>query len=310
MPKPTASHRQAHGQTPRHSHAPTRRETAGRRKLLSQSHSTCERPGPEERAGGRLSGETEAERDEGSETDWKTARGSYRQTDALARARAHTHTHTHTRTQRQRASDRETANGRQTGERGWHRIRDRHTGTDRDAPQREAARKQQLPQGRGRQPWAGPAGRLKAVPWGWRSPVETPRLPRLQGPIRLGYLKRDPAPAPRPEGECVRVCVCVCVSVSVGEGGVGSTWGRMDTQSGGGRVWTPPAWEACVVLLLSLSPSFSVSLTCGFQLLNCLGGGVYLPKPKATFSGDVVKGQCTLTHLIYPKILDMSGLRL
>ena len=132
-----------------------------------------------------------------------------------------------------------------------------------------------FPKGGGVSLGPGPAGRLKAVPWGWRSPVETPRLPRLQGPIRLGYLKRDPAPAPRPEGECVRVCVCVCVcvSVSVGEGGVGSTWGRMDTQSGGGRVWTPPAWEACVVLLLSLSPSFSVSLTCGFQLLNCLGGG-------------------------------------
>ena len=108
--------------------------------------------------GGRLSGETEAERDEGSKTDWKTARGSYRQTDALARARArtHTHTHTHTRTQRQRASDREMTNGIQKGERGWPQIRDRHTGTDRDAPRREAARKKQLPQGRGRQPWAGP----------------------------------------------------------------------------------------------------------------------------------------------------------
>ena len=45
--------------------------------------------------------------------------------------------------------------------------------------------------------------------------------------------------------------------------------------------------------------------------LSWWGGGVVnLPKPKATFSGDVVKGQCTLTHLIYPKILDMSGLRL
>ena len=33
-------------------------------------------------------------------------------------------------------------------------------------------------------------------------------------------------------------------------------------------------WEACMVLLLSLSPSFSVSLNCGFQLLTCLGGGV------------------------------------
>ena len=101
----------------------------------------------------------------------------------------------------------------------------------------------------------------------------------------------------------------VCVSVSVGEGGVGSTWGRVDTQSGGGGCGGR-GLGSLRVLLLSLSPSFSVSLTCGFQLLNCLGGGVYLPKPKATFSGDVVKGQCTLTHLIYPKILDMSGLRL
>ena len=47
-----------------------------------------------------------------------------------------------------------------------------------------------------------------------------------------------------------------------------------------------------------------------FSALELSWGGVYLPKPKATFSGDVVKGQCTLTHLIYPKILDMSGLRL
>ena len=77
-------------------------------------------------------------------------------------------------------------------------------------------------------------------------------------------------------------------------------------------------WEACVVLLRSLFPSFSVSLTCGFQLLTCLGGGaccvcVYVcvctSKPKATFYADVVKGKCTLTHLIYPKTLDMSGLR-
>ena len=79
-------------------------------------------------------------------------------------------------------------------------------------------------------------------------------------------------------------------------------------------------WEACVVLLLSLSPSFSVSLNCGFQLLTCLGGGVCVcvcvfvcvctSKHKATFYGDVVKGKCTITHLIYPKILDISGLRL
>ena len=139
-------------------------------------------------------------------------------------------------------------------------MREKHTGTDRDAPQREAAWKQQLPQGRGRQPWAGP--RLDAVPWGWRSPVGTPRLPRsrgLKGPLRPGYLRRDPAPTPRPEGECVRVCV----SVSVGEGGVGSTWGRVDTQSGGGGCGGR-GLGSLRVLLLSLSPSFSVSLTCGF----------------------------------------------
>ena len=230
-----------------------------------------------------------------------------------SRARAHTHTHTHGHRDRGRVTER-----RQTGDR---QGREDGIGSETDTLAQTVTHlrgrprgSSSFPKGGGVSLGPGPAGRLKAVPWGWRSPVETPRLPRLQGPIRLGYLKRDPAPAPRPEGECVRVCVCVCVcvcvSVSVGEGGVGSTWGRMDTQSGGGRVWTPPAWEACVVLLLSLSPSFSVSLTCGFQLLNCLGGGVYLPKPKATFSGDVVKGQCTLTHLIYPKILDMSGLRL
>ena len=33
-------------------------------------------------------------------------------------------------------------------------------------------------------------------------------------------------------------------------------------------------WEACVVLLLFLSLSlFSISLTCGFRLLTCLGSG-------------------------------------
>ena len=31
------------------------------------------------------------------------------------------------------------------------------------------------------------------------------------------------------------MCESVCVSVSVGEGRVKSTWGRADTQSGGGR---------------------------------------------------------------------------
>ena len=83
------SHRQAHRQTHRPSHAPTPRETAGLRKLLSQNQSAWERPGPDERAGGWLSGDTEAEIHEDSETDSKTARGD---TDT------HTHTHTHTHT--------------------------------------------------------------------------------------------------------------------------------------------------------------------------------------------------------------------
>ena len=80
------SHRQAHRQTHRHSHAPMPRETAGLRKLLSQSQSTWQRPGPDERAGGRLSEDTEAEIHEDSETDSKTARGD---------TQTHTHTHTH-----------------------------------------------------------------------------------------------------------------------------------------------------------------------------------------------------------------------
>src|SRR5574337_672504 len=52
------SHRQAHRQTHRHSHAPMPWETAGLHKLLSQSQSTWQRPGPDERAGGRLSEDT------------------------------------------------------------------------------------------------------------------------------------------------------------------------------------------------------------------------------------------------------------
>ena len=117
--------------------------------------------------------------------------------------------------------------------------------------------------------------RLDAVPWGWQSPVGTPRLPRsrgLKGPLRLGSLRRDPAPAPRPEGECGRERACECVG--------GRRWGRVDwggrvdTHSGGGRVWRPGLWKpvrsSCC---LSLSPSFSVSLTCGFRLLTCLGCG-------------------------------------
>ena len=67
------------------------------------------------------------------------------------------------------------------------------------------------------------------------------------------------------------MCESVCVSVSVGEGGVKSTWGRADTQSGAGR---PGVGKPVGPLAVSLSPSFSVSLTCDFQLLTSLGGGV------------------------------------
>ena len=98
------SDRQAHGQTHRHSHAARPSETDDRRKFAgkSQSHSTWERPGAEEGMGGPVSGNTEPERDEGSETDSKMARG--RQT----RVQAHTtHTDTHTRRHRQREGDTE-----------------------------------------------------------------------------------------------------------------------------------------------------------------------------------------------------------
>ena len=76
--------------------------------------------------------------------------------------------------------------------------------------------------------------RLDAVPWGWQSPVGTPRLPRsrgLKGPLRLGSLRRDPAPAPRPEGECGRECACECVG-GRGCGQVDEI--QVDTQNG---VW-------------------------------------------------------------------------
>ena len=80
--------------TDSHSHTPMPSETASRCKFISQSqnHSTCERPGPEEGTGGPVSGDTEPERDEGSETDSKMARGRHTQT----RTQTHTYTHTHT----------------------------------------------------------------------------------------------------------------------------------------------------------------------------------------------------------------------
>ena len=108
------------------------------------------------------------------------------------------------------------------------------------------------------------------MPWDWQSPVGSPRLLRslgLKGPLWLGYLRQDAAPAPRPEG------VCECV------GGRGCGWA--DWELDGYPEWRRQGveagnWEASVVLLLSLSTSFSVSLTCGFWFLTCLGGGVCL----------------------------------
>ena len=129
---------------------------------------------------GRAAGCRERQRQKEMKVTRQTGRQREGATDRQTRSRARAHTHTHTRTQRQRASDRETANGRQTGERGWHQIRDRHTGTDRDAPQREAARKQQLPQGRGRQPWAGP---------GWTAE---------SGALGLAFARGDPKTSSSP----------------------------------------------------------------------------------------------------------------
>ena len=77
----------------------------------------------------------------------KAARGRCRQTDRQTdrHERAGTHGEGETERGRHRATDREPENGRRTGDRGWHPLRDRHTGTDRGTPQREALRKKQLP---------------------------------------------------------------------------------------------------------------------------------------------------------------------
>ena len=195
------SDRQAHGQA-------HRQETGGRRKLVSQSHRICERPGPEERTGGRVSGETEAEREEGSETDSKTARGRYRQTDRRTCTRAHVCAHTHTHTHREaetergrhRASDRETANGRQTGERGWHRIRDRHTGTACDAPQREARGRSSFPKGGGVSLGPAPAGHGALGLAVTRGDPKTSSKPRSQRSPSAWLPKVRPSPRSQARG--------------------------------------------------------------------------------------------------------------
>ena len=109
--------------------------------------------------------------------------------------------------------------------------------------------------GAGNHPW-GPQDFLGAevskVPSGWAPEGET----------------QPPAP-----GQRVSVGECVC----------GRRWGRVDWGAG----WTPTMkgggcggrgfGSLCgpLAVCLSLSASFSVSLTCGFRLLTCLGcGGV------------------------------------
>ncbi|XP_055423578.1 uncharacterized protein LOC129643285 [Bubalus kerabau] len=131
-----------------------------------------------------------------------------RQTRSRARAHTHTHTHTHGHRDRGRVTER-----RQTGDR---QGREDGIGSETDTLAQTVTHlrgrprgSSSFPKGGGVSLGPGPAGRLKAVPWGWRSPVETPRLPRLQGPIRLGYLKRDPAPAPRPEDDSAATCCLV-----------------------------------------------------------------------------------------------------
>ena len=65
-----------------------------------------------------MSGETEAERDESSETDSKTARGRYRQTDRRMRTRVCACTHTHRHREAETDGDTERVTERQqTGDR-------------------------------------------------------------------------------------------------------------------------------------------------------------------------------------------------
>ena len=170
--------------------------------------------------------------------------------------RAHTYTHTHTERHRWRGrnTERLTENWRRTRERAWHPIRDRHTGADLDTSQREAMQKKQLLQGRGSQPWARPQR-------GWQLPVGSPRLFHsrgLKGSLRLCYLRQDLAPTPWPEGECVGGRGCGRPT--------GARWiPRKEGAGCGGR-----GWEACVVLLLSVSLFLHLPYL-GFQALDLSG---------------------------------------
>ena len=144
----------------------------------------------------------------------------------------HTHTHTHTQRETQRLAD-----GKREADTGERMASDprQHSGTVPDPPQREARRKKQLSQGRGRQPWArAPAGRGALGLAEPRGVPKTSWQPRSQRCPSAWLPKARPRPAQRPEGEWVSVCV----SVSVGKGVGRPTGVRGDTQNGGGRVWS------------------------------------------------------------------------
>ena len=107
-----------------------------------------------------MSGDTEAERDKGSETAWKKARGRYRQTDRHVRAHTHAHAHTHTGRQRQREGDterlterRRTGDGQGTGD-GILSETDTLAQTVTHLREGPCGRSS-FPKGGGRQLWAG-----------------------------------------------------------------------------------------------------------------------------------------------------------
>lgn len=216
-PTPPSKHRtllrvqtsdvQPHGQAHRH----TRRHPRQVRQPAGASSSaratarapTRERPGPEEGTAGRGSGETETQRDEGSETgsqdgeraDADADADAHRQTDTSAQA------HPGRESQRdgdtERPTDSETESGRRTGHRGWHPIRDGHSGTDRHTPQRAARA-----QGRGREPWAGraPAGRGALGLAITRGDPKTSSQPRSQRSPSAWLPEARPSPRPQARG--------------------------------------------------------------------------------------------------------------
>lgn len=217
----------------------------------------------------------------------KTARGQMQMqmqmhTDRQTRARRHT--------QGGRARETETQSDRPTARRKAGDGQGTGDGipSETDTLAQTVTHRRERPVRKGGGVSLGPGEpRLDALPWGWQSPVGTPRLPRsrgLKGPLRLGSLRRDPAPAPRPEGECGRECACECVG--------GRRWGRVDwggrvdTHSGGGRVWRPGLWKpvrssCCLSLSLFLRlpylwfPALDLSgLRGGVSVFGGRGAGV------------------------------------